>query len=201
MIVHSETPRPRPPAPHTTLLSLYTIYTLFCSTIPHRAPFTLEPHTRHAPATKKRYTNAKSHGCRARIATKPAGPRDVLRGGCATASTAGACRAPSRSRRTDPLDPAASSSPAAISSDAPATPARGSVGARASTRVGLVGSHGAGGRRAGGRRTWHEVVVGREHEEEDERRVSEWSTSSTPSSGLLCAPAPPAIQTLAGGRL
>ena len=44
-----------------------------------------------------------------------------------------------------PQDPA----PTATSSDAPATPARESVGARASTRVDLEGSHGAGRCRAG----------------------------------------------------
>ena len=50
--------------------------------------------------------------------------------------------------------------------DAPAPRARGSVGARSSGRVGQQGSHGAGGRRARGRHTLLEPVVGREHHEE-----------------------------------
>ena len=91
------------PTHHSTL---YTLYSLLQHYTTPRAVHSRATRATHRPQ-RKRDTNAKSHGCGARIATKPAGHRDVLRGGCATASTAGACRAPSRSRRTDPLPPRA----------------------------------------------------------------------------------------------
>ena len=90
-----------------------------------------------------------------------------------------------------PRDPA----PTVTSCDAPATPARESVGARvsarASTRADQEGSHGW----SAGRRTFHGEVVGRELKEEERRTMRKPSTSLDPASGPLSVPAPPAMQT------
>ena len=84
--------------------------------------------------------------------------------------------------------------------DAPAPRARGSVGARSSGRVGQQGSHGAGGRRARGKHTLIEPVVGREHQEERVPRVREPGPSPVPAPAASTAPAPRGIQTPFCGR-